>query len=320
MTITVTLSRPLALPQIEAAGQEIAFQPVSATSEIPVGARVHCTTSLDPMPAEAIAAMPESIKLIANIGVGIDNIDLAAAHARGIAVSNTPIVTEDTADLAFALILATCRRVGEGERFLRSGQWSGPGIAPPLGGRVHGKALGLVGFGAIAQAVARRARGFDMDLFYWNRTRRPEAEAELGAQYVPNLRDLVASSDIISVHTALTAQTRNLIGAPDLAAARPGAVLVNTARGGIVDESALCAALDQGNLVGAGLDVFAGEPKVRAELLAREDVVLTPHIGSAAAECRTDMARRLLINVVSFLETGTAQDPVALTYGISPLP
>ncbi|MDQ2089093.1 hypothetical protein NO357_04160 [Marimonas arenosa] len=128
---------------------------------MPGGTQVHCTTSLDPLQAEAIAAMPVSVRLIANIGVGIDNIDLAAARERGIAVSNTPVATEDTADLAFALILAACRRVGEGERFLRGGNWTAAGVAPPLGMRVHGKGLGLVGFGAIAQAVARRARGFD---------------------------------------------------------------------------------------------------------------------------------------------------------------
>lgn len=313
MTLTVTLARPLPLPQIAAQGQPITFLPVAAASDIPAGAQVHCTTSLDRLDARAIAAMPDSIGLIANIGVGVDNIDLAAAARRGILVSNTPVVTEDTADLAFALILAACRRTGAAERFLRDGHWTAAGVAPPLGGRVHGKTLGLVGFGAIAQAVARRARGFDMPIRYWNRTRRPEAEAALGAIYETDLKALFASSDIISVHTALTPDTGNLIGADELASARSGAVLVNTARGGIVDEAAVCAALEQGRLAAAGLDVFDGEPTVDPQLLARDDVVLTPHIGSATAECRADMARRLLANVVSYFETGAVSDPVSAT-------
>ena len=310
MTLTVTLARPLPLPQIEVQGEPVTFLPVAATLDIPAGTRVHCTTSLDPLDARAIAEMPDSITLIANIGVGVDNIDLGAAKRRGIIVSNTPVVTEDTADLAFALILAASRRIGESERFLRAGSWTAAGVAPPLGGRVHGKTFGLVGFGAIAQAVARRARGFDMPVRYWNRTRRPEAEAALGAEYETDLKALFANSDIISVHTALTPDTHNLIGAEILASARPGTVLVNTARGGIVDEAALCDALEQGQIGAAGLDVFDGEPSIDPRLLAREDVVLTPHIGSATAECRTDMARRLLANVVSFLETGSVLDPV----------
>jgi glyoxylate reductase len=310
MAITVTLARPLPLPQITAQGQPVTFLPVAATQDIPAGTRVHCTTSLDPLDARAINGMPDSMALIANIGVGVDNIDLIAAKRRGILVSNTPVVTEDTADLAFALILAASRRLGQSERFLRAGSWTAAGVAPPLGGRVHGKTLGLVGFGAIAQAVARRARGFDMPLRYWNRTRRPEAEAVLEADYEPDLKGLLANSDIISVHTALTPETRNLIDAEILSSARAGAVLINTARGGIVDEGALCDALEQGRIGAAGLDVFEGEPAINHRLLARDDVVLTPHIGSATGECRSDMARRLLANIVSFLEAGSVPDPV----------
>lgn len=311
MTEIVTIERALPLPRIEFKGQTVEFRPVSDVAEIPFGTRVHCTTSLDPLPAKAIAALPDSVRLIANIGVGVDNIDLAAAQARGITVSNTPVVTEDTADLAFALILAASRRVGEGERFLRGGSWTAAGIAPPLGARVHGKTLGLVGFGAIAQAVARRAKGFGMTIRYWNRSRRPEAEQELGARRVASLTDLFSSCDIVSVHTALTPQTQNLIGATELATARQNAVLVNTARGGIVDEAALCDALENGPLSAAGLDVFDGEPNVYPRLLARDDVVLTPHIGSATGECRLDMVHRLLTNVATFLETGQVPDPVA---------
>ena len=310
MSITVTLSRALPLPAIMAAGQGVTFLPVDTVRDIPHGTRVHVTTALDPLGDGAIASLPDSVGLIANIGVGIDNIDLDAARARGIAVSNTPVVTEDTADLAFALILAASRRVGEGERYLRAGHWSQSGAGAPLGTRVHGKTLGLIGFGEIAQAVARRAAGFGMAIRYWNRTRRPEAEAATGAEYVESLQALMAGADILSVHTALTPDTRNLIGADALAAARKGAILINTARGGIVDEDALCDALELGDIAAAGLDVFDGEPQVSPQLRDREDVVLTPHIGSATVECRTDMVRRVLANVVAFLETGAPRDPV----------
>lgn len=311
MGYTVTLARALPLPPVKARGKPINFQPVTDPADVPAKAVAHVTTSLDPMGSEAIAALPDSIRLIANIGVGTDNIDLAAAAARGITVSNTPVVTEDTADLAFALILAACRRVGEGERFLREGNWKAAGMTPALGTRVHGKTLGLIGFGDIAQAVARRAKGFGMSISYWNRTRRPEAAAAVGARYVPDLASLFKDSDIVSVHSALTPQTLNLVDAAALSAARPGTVLVNTARGGIVDEDALCDALETGAIAAAGLDVFDGEPVVNPRLLAHPNTVLTPHIGSATAECRADMARRLLANVITFLETGAALDPVA---------
>ena len=310
MRLTITLARALPLPPMEIGGEAVTFLPVTATSDIPDGTRVHITTSLDPLDGAAIAAMPDSIGLIANIGVGVDNIDLAAAAGRGIAVSNTPVVTEDTADLAFALILAATRRVGEGERYLRGGSWTASGVAPPLGGRVHGKTLGLVGFGAIGQAVARRARGFDMPVRYWNRTRKPEAEKTLGAIYDADLGSLLANSDVISVHTALTPETQGLIGAKALATARAGVVLINTARGGIVDADALCDALETGQLAAAGLAVFDGEPGVNPRLLSREEVVLTPHIGSATSACRMDMARHVLMNVVSFVETGKVPDAV----------
>ncbi|TMV09933.1 D-glycerate dehydrogenase [Ruegeria sediminis] len=310
MTRIVTLSRALPLPKIEIAGTPVEFVPVASPKDIPPEAEVHCTTSLDPLRANAIADLPDNVGLVANIGVGVDNIDLAAASARGIIVSNTPVVTEDTADLAFALILAACRRIGQAERFLRGGHWTAVGAAPPLGGRVHGRTLGLVGFGAIAQAVARRARGFDMEILYWNRTRRPDAENVTGAAYEPDLDALMGRCDIISVHAALAPDTHNLIDANRLSRVRRGAVLVNTARGGLVDEAALIAALEDGRLSAAGLDVFVNEPQVDPGLLARDDVILTPHIGSATDACRTDMARRLLANVSSFLEHGRVIDPV----------
>lgn len=310
MTKIVTLSRPLPLPQIEAGGEAVDFVPVSCAADIPAEAVAHISTAIDPVDGDFIAGMPEGQRLIANFGVGVDNIDLAAAAARGIVVSNTPVVTEDTADLAFALILGAARRTGEGERYLRAGKWAAGEAPPALGTRVHGQTLGLVGFGPIAQAVGRRAKGFGMEVLYWNRTRREEAEAALGATHLPDLAELLGQSDFVSVHTALVPATRNLINAERIGQMRKGAVLVNTARGGIVDEKALCDALEAGHLGAAGLDVFAGEPQVLPALMERQDVLLTPHIGSATAACRMDMAQCVLRNVVSFLESGSVLTPV----------
>ncbi|WP_319825954.1 D-glycerate dehydrogenase [Thalassovita sp.] len=308
----VALSRPLPLPEIPLTEGTLKFRPVTATAEVPDGTRIYGCTALDPVDSKAIAALPDSVKLIANIGVGFDNIDLLAAAARGIAVSNTPTVTEDTADLAFALILAACRRIGEGERFLRGGQWIDTHSAPPLGVRVHGQTLGLVGFGAISKAVARRAKGFGMEILYTDLTRMRDTETEIGARYVATLHEMLAQSDIVSIHTVLSPATRNLINAEALAAMRPGSVLVNAARGGIVDEVALCDALERRHLAAAALDVFDGEPTVRASLLARNDVVLTPHIGSATAACRTDMVQCFIGNVTAFLTKGQPLNPVPL--------
>lgn len=307
-----TLTRPLPLPEITLGDDILRFVPVTGAAEVPAGTAVFGATALDPVNRATIEALPDSVRLIANIGVGFDNVDLEAAAERGIAVSNTPTVTEDTADLAFALILAACRRIGEGERFLRNGHWKDTRSAPPLGVRVHGQTLGLVGFGAIARAVARRATGFGMTILYADLNRMPEAEAETGASFVASLHDMLAQADIVSVHTVLTPATRNLIDAAALAAMRPGSVLVNAARGGIVDEVALCDALESGHLAGAGLDVFDGEPTVRPELLARNDVVLTPHIGSATGACRTDMVQCFVGNVATFLTKGEPLNPVPM--------
>jgi glyoxylate reductase len=221
-------------------------------------------------------------------------------------------VTDDTADLAFALIMAACRRVGEGERFLRGGLWKDAQSMPPLGVRVHGQTLGLVGFGAISQAVGRRAKGFGMEILYTDLEQKTEAEKEIGARYVETLHDMLGQADIVSIHTVLTPATRNLINAEALAAMRKGSVLVNAARGGIVDELALCDALESGHLAAAALDVFDGEPTVRPELLARENVVLTPHIGSATDACRTDMVQCFVANVAHFLTKGAPLNPVPM--------
>jgi glyoxylate reductase len=275
------------------------------------GARVYVSTAVDPVPGELIAALPDTVGLIANFGVGTDNIDLAAAARRGIAVSNTPVVTEDTADLAMALLLSTCRRLSVNERVLRAGQWSGGLFNLHNGVRVHGKALGIVGFGAIGQAVARRARGFGMPILYHGPHRKPEAEAELGARYCPELHSLLAEADIVSLNCALTPETRHLIDAAALAQMKPGAVLINTGRGPLVEESALVQALRSGRLGGAGLDVFEFEPAVAPALLELPNVTLLPHIGSATDECRIDMALRVVHNITQFLSGGGVPDRVA---------
>lgn len=277
-----------------------------ADADLLAGADVYLAVGVDAVPAELINRFPDSLGLIANIATGTDNIDLAAASARGIAVSNTPVVAEDTADLAFALILATCRRVGSCERYLRAGDWDAG--AAQLGVRVHGRTLGIVGFGAIGQAVARRAAGFGMTLLYHGPRPKPEAEAELGALYCADLAELLAASDVVSLNCPLTADNRHLMNAGTLAQMKPGAILVNTGRGPLVDEQALVASLQSGHLGGAGLDVFEFEPEVNAGLLHMDNVTLLPHIGSATSECRMDMALRALGNIRQFLDQGQPLD------------
>ena len=270
------------------------------------GARVYVSTSVDPVPAELIERFGPDMGLIANLGVGTDNIDLAAAAARGIQVSNTPVVTEDTADLTLALMLATCRRLGTCERHLRAGDWAAG--ARTLGQRVHGKTLGIVGFGAIGQAVARRAAGFGMQILYHGPHRKPDAEGGLNAAFCADLIQLLQSSDIVSLNCPLTAETRHLINRDTLGQMKQGAVLINTGRGPLIDEAALVAALAGGHLGGAGLDVFEFEPEVTPQLKTFDNVTLLPHIGSATGECRADMAQRAMANIQAFLTTGTPLD------------
>lgn len=243
----------------------------------------------DRIDAAAIAAAPK-LKVIAQIAVGYDNIDVRAAQARGITVTHTPgILTEATADLTFALLLAAARRLPEAERYLRDGRWRRWDIDLLVGADVHQKTLGIVGFGRIGQAVARRALGFSMRVLYASRSPAPAAiAAELRATHVP-LDALLKASDFVSLHVPATPDTQHLIGAEQFALMRRSAFLINTARGSIVDEAALVAALEEGLLAGAGLDVFADEPNVRPDLLALPNVVLLPHIGSATASVRGRM-------------------------------
>lgn len=303
MSITVLTTRPLPLPELSARGEAVRL--IAIGNPDGVDAQAVLATAVDPLDASAIAMLPASVGLIANFGVGTDNIDLAAAAARGIKVSNTPVVTEDTADLAFALLLATCRRIGAADRFVRGGEWA-QGKPFPLGLRVNGARLGIAGFGAIGQAVARRAAGFGMEVSYWARSPRAAGD-QLGARYIAALADLVSESDIVSIHLPHTPETHHLFDAALLARFKRGAVLVNTARGAVVDEAALVAALASGALGGAGLDVFEDEPRIHPGLAALEQVVLAPHVGSATEACRADMAERMIANLLAFLE---GRDPL----------
>jgi len=271
-------------------------------------------TVTDKLTADVLAAEPLRTKIIANFGVGFNNIDVQAAKARGVAVSNTPdVLTDATADIAMTLMLMAMRRTGEGERELRAGQWTGWRPTHLLGSSLKGKTLGLVGFGRIAIATARRAHhGFGMKIAYYGRREAlPDVARELDAQFYPELHDLLAASDFVSLHTPGGAETANLIDAPALAAMKPGSYLVNTARGGVVDHAALAEAVRSGHLAGAGLDVYPAEPAVPGELLGLDNVVLLPHLGSATRETRIAMGERALANIVAWVEGRPLPDRIA---------
>jgi glyoxylate reductase len=230
------------------------------------------------------------LKVVANYAVGYDNIDVGALQARGVAVSNTPdVLTEATAELTWALILAASRRLTEAERLARSGgEWAWHPTFM-LGTQLGGRTLGLLGAGRIGQAVGRRARPFGMNVGYWDRVAQPEFEQEIGARRIEHLDELLGTADVVSIHVQLTAGTAGLIGREQIAKMKNGSILINTARGGIVDEAALCEALESGKLRGAGLDVYENEPEIRDCLKRLTNVVLLPHIGSATEDTRREM-------------------------------
>jgi glyoxylate reductase len=259
----------------------------------------------------ALVALATSLRIVASVSVGVDHVDLAACAARGIVVTNTPgVLTEATADLAFGLLLAAARRIAEGDRVVRRGGFSGWGPSFMVGARVHGATLGLVGLGRIGSAMARRARGFGMKVLYAQRSPlAPELERALGVRHV-TLDALFGESDFVSLHCPLTPETRGLVGRARLASMKPGSVLVNAARGGCVDEEALAEALAKGPLAAAGLDVYEHEPAVLPALLARENVVLAPHIGSAEGATRDAMAEMAVENVVAVMEGREAPNRV----------
>lgn len=272
---------------------------------------VLCTVT-DRFGEDVLAAEPLRARLLANFGVGFNHIDMEAARRRGIRVTNTPdVLTDDTADLAMALMLMTLRRLGEGERLLRSGAWAGWAPTQHLGRRLTGKALGILGMGRIGRAVARRAAlGFGMRIRYSSPSTLPAGEAAvLDAERV-EADELFASSDIVSVHCRASAETRHLVNARTLALMAPDAVLINTARGDIVDEAALATALEARRPAAAGLDVYEEEPRVHPGLLRLENVVLLPHLGSATLETRLAMGRRALANLTAFFEGVPLPDEV----------
>jgi glyoxylate reductase len=252
---------------------------------------------------EAVLAAAPRLKIVGNCGVGVDNIDLDACRRRGVLVTNTPeVLTDATADLTFALLLAACRRVAEGDRLVRAGKWQGFSMTELLGVRVTGAALGIIGLGRIGSAVARRARGFSMRVLYTQRRRAPEAlERELNAEY-HDLETLLGQADIVALCCPLTPETRGLLSRDRIARMKPGAVVVNTSRGACLDEGALAEALAEGRLSAAGLDVYESEPHVRKALLASERAVLLPHIGSADFSTRETMARLAAEAVRAVLE------------------
>ena len=256
-------------------------------------------TVTDEIDAGLIEAAGDRLRLIANFGAGVNHIALKAARARGIIVTNTPgVLTEDTADMTMALIVSVPRRLAEGEKLVRSGQWKGWSPGGMLGHRIGGKALGIIGMGRIGQAVAQRARAFGLSIHYHNRHRLPPVlEAQLGATWHDSLDEMLATIDILTIHTPRNAQSENLLDARRIGLMRPHVFLINAARGGIVDEDALVTALEAGKLAGAGLDVWQHEPQIDPRLLALPNVVMLPHMGSATYEGRLATGDKVITNI-----------------------
>jgi len=269
-------------------------------------------TVTDRIDAEVLAGAGPALKLIASFGTGIDHVDLAVAQQRGIIVTNTPgVLTEDTADMTMALILAVARRLAEGERLIRGGGWSGWSPTSMLGHRIWGKRLGIVGMGRIGMALARRASGFGLSIHYHNRRPVPEDTASaLDATYWESLDQMLAHMDIVSVNCPHTPATYHLLSARRLRLLRPHAILVNTARGEIVDEEELVRLLESRAIGGAGLDVFEHEPAVDPRLQALDNVVLLPHMSSATIEGRLAMGERVIINIKTFADGHRPPDRV----------
>jgi len=269
-------------------------------------------TLTDKIDSGVLSQANPDLRLIANFGVGVDHIDLATARERGITVTNTPgVLTEDTADMTMALILAVSRRLSEGERLTRAEKWEGWSPTHMLGHRIWGKRLGIVGMGRIGQAVARRAQAFGLSIHYHNRNRiDPESEAALEATYWESLDQMLARMDFISVNCPHTPGTYHLLSARRLRLIQPGSYIVNTARGEIIDENAMIRMLEAGDLAGVGLDVYENEPAINPRLMALQNAVLLPHMGSATLEGRQDMGEKVLINIKTFVDGHTPPDRV----------
>lgn len=269
-------------------------------------------TITDRLDADVIAHGGRA-RMFANYGAGLDHIDLAAAHAAGIVISNTPgALTEATAELAILLMLMVARRAGEGEREVRAGEWTGWRPTHLIGRGLTGRTLGLIGFGRIAQSTAAKARGLGLRVVYASRTpAAPETERLLAVTRMPSVEALMATADIVSLHVPGGADTHHLVDAALLAQANPGAILINTARGSVIDEAALVAALASGQIGGVGLDVYANEPVISAALLQSPHTVLLPHLGSATEEARTAMGMQAADNLDAFFAGRPLPDRVA---------
>lgn len=264
----------------------------------------------DAIDAQVIEAAAGRVQIFANYAVGYDNIDIAAATARGIHISNTPgVLTEATADIAWALLLAAARQIVPAHNFTVAGKFKGWHPTEFLGRDLSGATLGIAGAGRIGQATARRARGFGMNILYYNRSPKPDFEAETGARKV-ELDTLLRECDFISLHLPLTPDTKGLLDQQHLELMKPTAVLVNTARGPVIDEGYLAQMLREGRLAGAGLDVYAQEPKIHPDLIGLDNVVLLPHIGSASWDTRLKMANMASANVLAVLSGGKPLNPV----------
>jgi glyoxylate reductase len=280
--------------------------------ELAAGADALLTLLHDRVDEELLEAAGPQLRCVANVAVGYDNVDVEAATRRGVVITNTPGVLDDaTADLTLALILAATRRLVEGDRLIRARRPWTWGMSFMLGSGLRGKRLGIVGLGGIGRRVAERARAFGMEIAYHSRKQAPaEVVADLGAERLP-LDGLLASADVLSLHCPLTPETHHLIGAAELGAMKPSAVLVNAARGPVVDEAALAQALAAGEIAAAGLDVYEHEPQVEPALLELDNVVLSPHLGSATVETRTAMAELAARNAISVLRGEEPLTPVA---------
>lgn len=279
-------------------GGELTEDAIAAAAE---GCAGIVSQVMDPI-GDRVLSVP-GLRVVANVAVGYDNMDLKAAARHGVVVTHTPgVLDETTADLAFALMMTAARRVAEGDRFTRAGRWTSWSIDQMLGQDVHGATLGIVGLGRIGRVVVRRARGFDMRVLYTDAARLPEADEDaLGVSW-RSLDGLLAESDFVTLHVPLSPETHHMIGAAQLSAMKPSAVLVNASRGPVVDAAALAEALRVGRIFAAGLDVFENEPGVPADLAELENVVLVPHIGSASVRTRSEMCELAVRNVLAVLE------------------
>ena len=318
MAPSVFVTRPLPDPGVGVlrdAGLEVTVNPEDrplTADELRAGVAdadaLLCTLS-DRIDGDLLDRAPR-LRVVANFAVGYDNIDVAGARARGVEVTTTPgVLTDATADLTWALLLAAARNVGPGERLVRSGEWSGWSPTQLLGQPVRGRRLGIFGMGAIGRAVARRARGFDMEVVYHNRHRvPPEVEAELGATYV-STDELLRTSDFVSLNAPLNDESRHVLDRAAFERMKPTAIVVNTGRGALIDEAVLVEVLREGRIAAAALDVYEFEPKITEGLAALDNVVLIPHLGSAAVDARADMVNLCSRNIIEVLAGRPAVTP-----------